>query len=349
MRLPAEWECNGSVILSLPHPGTDWLPMLDEVRKCYVEIIKTLSAYCNLLIVTSDFVNDALCLNADASIDHSRLTYFGIETNDTWVRDYGFITTVDSQGKFYLNDFKFNGWGLKFAADKDNLVNRHIVKSLSHINGNYVNHLSFVLEGGSIESDGHGTLMTTSRCLLSPNRNGGMTKEEIGGYLTRCFNLQQILWLDHGALAGDDTDSHIDTLARFAPADTILYVATDNRDDEHYDELKAMEQQLRSFTTLSGKPYNLIPLPLPDPIHDEDGYRLPATYANFLITPGAVIVPTYGQPVNDKIAIERISTAFPGYETRGVDCNALIKQHGSLHCATMQIDDTVFQQTIESK
>lgn len=346
MRLPAEWEDNQSVIIAIPHAATDWLPIIDEVKKCYVEIIKALAPQCNILVVSSDIIADTLMLSGDPLIDRSRLTFLAAPTNDTWTRDYGFITTVDSDGNYYLNDFKFNGWGMKFAADKDNLVNRHIIGSSGIVNGNYINRLGFVLEGGSIESDGKGSLMTTSRCLLSPNRNGGMTKEEIEAYLTRCFNLKRMLWLDHGALEGDDTDSHIDTLARFAPGETILYVACDDPADSHYAELNLMKEQLERFTTAEGAKFNLIPLPFPDPIYDEDGDRLPATYANFLVTPGVVVVPTYNQPAKDQKAMEQIAAAFPGYSIKGVDCTALIKQHGSLHCATMQTSDKVIPNTL---
>ena len=255
------------------------------------------------------------------------------ETNDTWARDHGAITLLDADGVSLL-DFKFNRWGLKFASDKDNLITRRAVES-EVMKGKYVNRLGFVLEGGSIESDGMGTLLTTSECLLSPNRNGQMNRVEIEEYLRSVFHLQRVLWLDHGYLAGDDTDSHIDTLARFCPADTIAYVQCKDADDEHYEELHRMEEQLKTFRTLKGEPYRLLALPMADKI-EEEGERLPATYANFLILNDAVLYPTYRQPENDARAGEVLREAFPGYEIIGIDCRALIKQHGSLHCVTMQ-------------
>ena len=233
-----------------------------------------------------------------------------------------------------VNDFKFNGWGLKFAADKDNLITSRLFDS-GMFKGEYSNNLNFVLEGGSIESDGKGTLLTTRECLLSKNRNGQSSKEEIQAYLEKVFGISRVLWLDHGYLSGDDTDSHIDTLARLAPNDTILYVSTDDERDEHFTELKAMECQRQSFTTADGAKYKLLPLPLPTPIF-ADGERLPATYANFLIGNGFVLVPIYGQESNDSEAMSIISSAFPDRKVLGVDCRALIKQHGSLHCVTMQ-------------
>lgn len=193
-----------------------------------------------------------------------------------------------------------------------------------------------MLEGGSIESDGKGTLLTTSECLLSPNRNGGMSKEEIEEYLKKRFGLSQVLWLNHGALAGDDTDSHIDTLARLAPNDIILYTSTDDTTDGHFQELKLMEDELKTMRTLEGMPYNLIALPLPDAIYDE-GERLPATYANFLILEKSILMPSYGQAKKDWLASQIIKIAFPDHEVKMIDCRALIKQHGSLHCVTMQI------------
>lgn len=209
------------------------------------------------------------------------------------------------------------------------------------LRGRYSNELSFVLEGGSIESDGQGTLMTTSQCLLSPNRNGAMSRDEIEEYLKSRFGLDRVLWLDYGALEGDDTDSHIDTLARLTPNDTILYVGTDDVTDSHYDELNKMKLQLQSFVTASGQPYNLIELPLPDAVYDEEGNRLPATYANFLIMNHSILMPVYRQPQKDELAAQIIKIAFPDHQVVKIDCSVLIKQHGSLHCVTMQVPETI--------
>ncbi|MBR1791916.1 MAG: agmatine deiminase family protein [Bacteroidaceae bacterium] len=214
----------------------------------------------------------------------------------------------------------------------------------SPLRGRYVSHLDFVFEGGSIESDGRGTLLTTSQCLLSPQRNPGLTHQEIEQRLLHYFRARRVLWLDHGYLAGDDTDSHIDTLARLAPSDTILYVQCTDPSDEHYEALQAMEAQLRTFCVLGAagsegeaEHYRLLPLPMPSPIYDpDDGHRLPATYANFLILNSAVLLPTYGQPANDELARRQLQRAFPRHDIVPVDCRILIRQHGSLHCSTMQ-------------
>lgn len=341
--MPPEWEMNESVMLTLPHPLTDWAYMLDEIRDCYRDMIKAIADQCRLLIITADKDADSQWVASIPGVNISNITYAEVPTNDTWIRDYGFITTIGADGKCEVNDFKFNGWGMKFAADKDNLVNSALCSSPGTINAIRINHLSFVLEGGSIESDGLGTLLTTSRCLLSANRNGGMDKSQIEDYVCSSLGAKKLLWLDHGALMGDDTDSHIDTLARIAPDNTILYVACDDSTDPHYDELKLMERQLSGFTNAEGSAFKLIPLPLPSAIYDEDGLRLPATYANYLVTPGAVIAPVYNQPDNDKLALEQIAKAFPGYKICPVDCRPLIKQHGSLHCATMQTSNNVIK------
>ena len=201
--------------------------------------------------------------------------------------------------------------------------------------GQYEDHLDFVLEGGSIESDGRGTIFTTTGCLLAPNRNQPLTKQQIEEELKRRLRADRVVWIDHGHLAGDDTDGHIDTLVRIAPHDTLLYIGCDDPDDEHYDDLKAMEQQLESLRTAEGKPYRLLRLPMADAISD-DGERLPATYANFLVINGAVLVPTYGQPDNDSKAMGIIANAFPDREMIGIDSRTIIRQHGSIHCCTMQ-------------
>jgi agmatine deiminase len=196
--------------------------------------------------------------------------------------------------------------------------------------------IGLILEGGSIESDGKGTILTTAECLLNPNRNPHLSRQEIEEELLSLLGAEEVLWLENGYLAGDDTDSHIDTLARFAPDDTILYVACDDPDDEHFESLKAMREELETFRTRDDKPYRLLPLPWPQARHDENGQRLPATYANFLVINGAVLVPTYDDP-SDATALKIIAKAFPGRKIIGIDCLPLIEQHGSLHCVTMQM------------
>lgn len=340
LRLPAEWEPCRAILVAWPHKDTDWAYMLDEVERCYDNMAVAISRFARLIVVAADaaYVRERLVC---AGVSEAALTVVEIKTNDTWTRDYGPISTVLEHAEsrtVVLNDFCFNGWGLKFAADRDNLVTRRLVFDdvLGH-DSRYRNELSFVLEGGSIDSDGNGTLLTTSRCLLSPNRNGALTRREINQYLKKALGLTKIHWLEHGALEGDDTDSHIDTLARLAPHDTIIYTGCENPADLHYDELAGMRAELRSLRTADGRPYNMVELPLPAPIYDEEGERLPATYANYLVVNGGVLVPAYGQPKTDTLATLLIASVYPDREVVQVDCRALIRQHGSLHCATMQI------------
>lgn len=333
VRLPAEWENQQAILMAWPHADTDWAYMLDQVQKCYVDIIRAIIPYCKVVIVAPEA--DPV-FNALSGCDSSRLRVVEVPTNDTWTRDYGVITTVDAAGTPVMNDFCFNGWGMKFAADRDNLVTRTLYFN-SILRGRYNNCLGFVFEGGSIESDGEGTLLTTARCLLSPNRNGQMARRDISNYLKRVFGARKVLWLNSGELTGDDTDAHIDTLARLAPNNTILYMGCQNPADEQYDELCSMAAELKSLRNADGQPFNLLELPMPPACYDAEGNRLPATYANFLIVNGAVIMPAYGCEKTDRLACMIARVAFPGYDVIPVDCTALIQQHGSLHCATMQL------------
>lgn len=336
LRLPAEWEMQSVVLLAWPHKDTDWSYMLDDVQRCFKAIASAIVEDESLVIVTPDITDVESQIQ---NLDHSKIKLYEIPTNDTWARDFGAITVI-KDGVPELCDFKFNAWGLKFASNYDNMINRRLAEK-NCFNSPLGNCLNFVLEGGSIESDGEGCLLTTENCLMSPNRNGEFSKSEIEKYLAQKLGIKKFLWLSSGELAGDDTDSHIDTLARFAPKHTILYVGCDDEEDIHYTPLKNMEREIMDFCDINGNPFNLIKLPLPDAIYDEDGLRLPATYANFLIMNRKVLVPIYGQPENDKRAIELIETAFPEHKIEGIDCNALIKQHGSLHCVTMQFPQNV--------
>ena len=302
--------------LTWPHKDTDWAPMLEEITATYEEMAHAISCREDLLIVGGKGLD--------------------IPSDDTWARDHGFISLIDDRGHRRLVDFCFNGWGDKFPAEQDNAINRHLYEK-GAIKGEYVDCLDFVLEGGSIESDGCGTIFTTTGCLLAPHRNQPLTKEEIEARLLKELHAKRILWIDHGSLTGDDTDGHIDTLVRICPNDTLLYVGCDDPDDEQYAELKLMEEQLQTFRTLEGKPYRLLKLPMPRPIFDhEQSLRLPATYANFLVINGAVLCPTYDQADNDAQALRLISEAFPDRDIVPIDCRSIIKQHGSLHCCTMQ-------------
>ena len=332
-RLPAEWENQDCVLLAWPHENTDWAYILPEARRCIADIVHAITdgGQCVALVGPEEFCLPSIL---EQNFDPLRVKFFDIPTNDTWARDFGPIT-VESDGSLLLLDFKFNGWGLKFAADKDNLITSRLA-AMNLFDAEVENCLNFVLEGGSIESDGDNTLLTTAECLLSPNRNGQWDRRQISDYLRKAFGLNHVLFLNHGALIGDDTDSHIDTLARLAPGDTIIYCGPGEPGNPNHTELQKMKEELATLRTPSGQPYNLIELPLPDTI-EMDGEILPATYANFLITPTQILMPTYGQERKDRLAAQTLKIAFPDHEIRGIDCIPLIRQHGSLHCVTMQL------------
>lgn len=330
--MPAEWQPQEAIMLAWPHSDTDWNYMLSEVQDCFKRVAQAIVSEMRLIVV-APCINDVKLQLKD--IDNGNIIYQEIETNDTWARDFGPIS-VFKNGIPFLLDFRFNAWGMKFASCYDNQVNLKMA-----LNGIFeaqmINHHDFVLEGGSIESDGKGTILTTSHCLLSPNRNDFLKKKEIEQELMKRLGAQKVLWLNSGELVGDDTDAHIDTLARLAPGNTILYVKCDDPGDEQYESLQRMENELMRMTNAQNEPFRLVPLPCPAPIVDEDSMRLPATYANFLITNKQVLVPIYGQESNDIKALNAVQSAFPSRKVAGIDCNALIKQHGSLHCITMQI------------
>lgn len=334
IRFIAEWEPSEAVMLALPHSGTDWDYILEEATDQYRRLVGAIAGEGIRVILLCPDPEEARVIMKDCNQDNIR--YVRMDYNDTWTRDYGPISVI-RQDRLRALDFGFNAWGLKFAADKDNLVNLNLERVGMFARLTYRNERDFTLEGGSIESDGEGTILTTSRCLQSPNRNGGKTKAELNEELARRLGADHVLWLDYGALEGDDTDSHIDTLARMAPGNTILFTGTKDDADPQFEELLKMRAQLMMFRTAEGDPYNLLELPLPSPVYDENGNRLPATYANYLVVNDCVFMPTYAQPDKDELAMRTVRVAFPDHRVIGVDCRTLLKQHGSLHCATMQL------------
>lgn len=328
--LPAEWAEQEFVQLTWPHENTDWADMLDEVNECFINIAKAILRFQNLLIVCTDSDEVETFFDEDELL---KITFAEMPTNDTWARDHGGITVIEDD-KAIVYDFTFNGWGLKFAANYDNQITRKLYEAGIFGERGHRNCFKFILEGGSIESDGEGTILTTADCLLSDNRNN-LSEDDVESKLKSFFGTKKVLWLNYGYLAGDDTDSHVDTLARLCSTNTIAYVQCTDENDEHYVALKKMENELKSFTILdTNQPYNLIALPMADAVYYEEE-RIPATYANFLIINGAVLAPTYNSP-KDAITLAQLQKAFPDREIIGIDCNALIKQHGSLHCVTMQ-------------
>lgn len=331
--LPAEWAPQASVLLTWPRREGDFARWYDAVEQNFLKIAETISRHQTVIIVREKDPQRLQQQLIRTGAPAERIKVFVAPSNDVWARDHGPITIFRDKRPVHL-DFQFNGWGGKFAADQDNLITGRL-KAAGALTAP-VETVDFVLEGGAIESDGAGTLLTTERCLLSPTRNPKFDKAQVEEKLERWFGLKRVLWLKRGDLLGDDTDGHIDTIARFCDATTIAYQACEDRSDAHYEDLAAMAEELAALRSPFGKPYKLVPLPLPAPIHDDTGRRLPAGYANFLIINGAVLVPTYGDP-NDAEALARLTPCFPNREVIGVDCRALIHQYGSLHCVTMQI------------
>ena len=339
-RLPAEWSPQSGVMLTWPRPECDWGEHLTAVEPVLAELAAQISRREKVLITCLDEAHRAhvSALLTAAAADMSAVSFYLVPANDVWVRDHGPITVLED-GSPLLLDFTFNGWGGKYPSALDNRITRAL-----HGKGAFgatpIESSRFVLEGGSIDCDGAGTLLTTSACLLSEARNAGWSREAIEDYLKAEFGVERVLWLEHGWLAGDDTDSHVDMLARFCAAHTIAHTACDDPADEHYPELSAMAAELAALRDRDGRPYELVPLPLPRAKHDEDGARLPASYANFLIVNGAVLVPVYDDPA-DAIALQRLRQAFPEREVVPIRALPLIRQYGSLHCATMQLPDGV--------
>ena len=351
-RLPAEWEPQWGVMLTWPHENTDWAPYLNEITETFVAMVREIAHREQVLIVAPCY-----CKLPDEVEQMENVHWFECPTDDTWARDHGPIILVSEGKDLNTNevshplplwlDFRSNGWGEKFEAAWDNMIPLKLWAMSSFLDKvQYENHQDFVLEGGSIETDGRGTIFTTSQCLLAPHRNQPLTKDEIESELKRRLHAHRVVWLDHGTLTGDDTDGHIDTIVRCAPDDTLVYVGCDDTSDEQYADFQALEQQLQALRTNEGHPYRLLRLPMPDAIfeeHEEEngeqGERLPATYANFLILNGAVLVPTYGQPEKDSEAMQILQQAFPEREIVPIDARTIIRQHGSVHCLTMQIPD----------
>ena len=333
-RLPAEWEPQSFIQFTFPHKNGDWTNHYENLVDCFVHIIEKVAQFVEVVVGCENILDTESLFS-----NHTKFPiYFEkVISNDIWTRDHGAITILEGNQPKLL-DFTFNGWGHKFKSDLDNKITVNLTNTL--FKGLPIASKTFVLEGGSVESDGKGVLLTTEKCLLSSTRNSDMNQNQIERFLTRELGLKKILWLKHGYLIGDDTDAHIDTLARFCDVDTIAYVKCKNTKDIHFDSLKLMEEELINFKDFSGKKYKLVALPIPDPCYDKKGKRLPATYANFMLVNNGVLVPIYGVK-QDQEAVNSLKKIFPGRTVIGVDCLPIIQQNGSLHCITMHYPDAV--------
>jgi agmatine/peptidylarginine deiminase len=335
LRFPAEWEPQSAILIAWPHAGTDWAERLESVEATYVALVAAITRFQKAVICVADapLETRARKLLTDAGVDLSRARFEQLPYDDTWLRDSGPVSLRDGSG-FRLLDFHFTAWGGKFEAGLDD----QIVERLSE-HGVFRHaqreRIEFALEGGAIETDGAGTLLSTWHCLHE--RHPDLDRKQTTQLLQDYLHQDRTLWLDHGYLEGDDTDAHIDTLARFAGKDAIVYQGCQDPGDSHFAELQAMAAELAAFKQRDGRPYRLFELPWPKPILD-DGRRLAASYANFLIINGALLMPAYGDPA-DRSAAEVLARAYPEREIIPVPCRSLIWQNGSLHCLTMQLPE----------
>ena len=344
LRFAAQWQDQDAILIAWPHKKTDWQPWLKKAEQTYIELVHKISAVTPIVILIDD------CLSVDdvktkLTLNHTNLSsvnFISVNYDDTWVRDFGVITLVDDLTPKITQslNFTFNAWGDKFANNLDNLINSKL-ESKSFFR-QPLKKIDFILEGGSIETDGQGTLLTTETCLLNPNRNKHLSQQQIEGQLKQLLNVDRVLWLKHGHLSGDDTDAHIDTLARFVDAQTIVFQGCTDLNDENYIHLNKMKDELLSLKTKQGFPYRLIELPLAQAQFDIKKNRLPASYVNFLISHKHIFVPFYGCK-QDQIVLNQLKQALPNYSIRAINCRTLIEQFGSLHCITMQLPKYVMQ------
>lgn len=341
-RLPAEWEPQDAILLAWPHKNTPWDWQLDDMVQLYEALVSVICDYADVVIALPEAaITEVRERLAAMEIPLEYVYFYPVDSNDTWVRDFGPITVQTDAGMKLLN-FEFNAWGEKYAFDLDNQVSTKM-QMLDAFPAAEFGSVNFVLEGGSIETDGQGTLLTTTSCLLNKNRNPNLSKEQVEQQLKSSLGVRKINWLNSGYLAGDDTDGHVDVLARICPNNTIVYTACDDEADEHYSSLKEMEQELMAMTNADGQAYRLLPLPWPGAKFSDSDQRLPASYANFLIVNEAVLVPIYDS-LSDEDALDVVSQAFPRYEIFGIPCLSLIERGGSLHCITMQLPEGVLLQ-----
>jgi len=330
IRLPAEWEKQEMILMAFPTLQSDWVDDISSAYSIFIKIASAISYNQKLILLVppqeKEKIKRKFCY-------HDKISFVPYDIDDTWIRDYGPISVIENS-KRVLKDFIFNGWGDKFPHDKDNLSSKYIHKNL-YFGLSKLENIDFILEGGSIDSDGNGTILTTSECLLNKNRNNKFSKTDIEAIFKKELGIQNTLWLNHGYLSGDDTDGHIDMLARFVSRETIVYLKCYDKSDEHFQELEKMEKELKSFKNINGDPYKLIPLPLTKPIY-KDNKRLPASYVNFLIINSAVLLPIY-KDESDKMVIEIFKNIFKDREIIPLDSRRLIEQGGSIHCSTMQV------------
>ena len=334
--LRPEWTPQASVLLSWPHDKAIWQTLSSAIIHTYIKLVYAIAQFSDLTILCPTAASqDELtkCLQQQ-NLPMQRIQCLCVATNDIWIRDYGPLS-IGNNDHIQLLDFEFNAWGDKYPYAFDNKVN-DALQQQGHFGNTPMLQQNLVLEGGSIDYDGQGSLLSTRDCLLHPSRNPDYSEAQLQDELQQVLGVQQVLWLEGCTLLGDDTDAHIDNLARFCNPQTICYITCDDRHDPRYKGLRTIEKQLVSLKNCEGVPYKLVPLPSPSLVTDQHNTILPASYANFLILNQAVLVPIYGV-AEDSQALHILSQCFPQHQIRGVDCRTLVHQYGSLHCATMQL------------
>ncbi|MBX0312755.1 MAG: agmatine deiminase family protein [Sulfurihydrogenibium sp.] len=331
--MPPEWSKHKGTWLSYPHNPDTFFEKIDNVRDKYTDMVKLLSECEEVHINVNDeeMENDVLSRLKDKKANLNNVFIHRFPTNDAWCRDHGAIFVVDrDENKLVALDFKFNAWGGKYPYELDNEIPK---KMAEYLNVERIE-IDMVLEGGSIDVNGNGLLLTTESCLLNPNRNPNMSKEEIEENLKYYFGVEKILWLKEG-IVGDDTDGHIDDITRFINENTVITVVEENPNDENYPILKENYEMLKTFTDMKGNKLNIITLPMPDPVYYK-GDRLPASYANFYISNKYVIVPIFNCD-KDKIALEILQSVFTDRVVVGIDASDIVVGLGTFHCLTQQI------------
>ena len=333
-RFPAEWEPQRATWLSWPHKEESWPGRFEPIPGVFTEIVKILASFqhVNINVIDRTMHDDVMKRLTEAGVDPGRLTLYPIPTDDAWCRDHGpaFVVKPGAEEPLAVIDWGYNAWGGKYPPyDQDDAVPSKVAE--------YRRLPLFcpgiVMEGGAIDVNGEGCLLTSTPCLLNPNRNPHLSQAQIEWYLREYYNVEKILWVDEG-IAGDDTDGHIDDSARFVNPSTIVAVVEENREDENYLPLQKNLAQLKAMTDLAGNPFRIVALPMPRPLVF-DGQRVPASYANFLIASGVVLVPTFRDP-NDAVALAVLADVFPGRRVIGIDCYELVWGLGTLHCISQQ-------------
>ncbi|MCI0412312.1 agmatine deiminase family protein [bacterium] len=334
-RMPAEWEPHEGTWLAWPHNEDHWPGNFAPIPRVYAEIIRALVTSEDVFLCVNDadmeeFARMVLKENGITSVVLDRVRFLHIRTDSSWTRDFGPIYVRDPDGNPVITDWIFNSWGGKYPPwDQDDAVPQHAARILQQP----LVQPGIVLEGGSIDVNGKGTLLTTEQCLLNQNRNPHLNREQIEDFLRKFLGATNILWLKEGII-GDDTDGHIDDIARFVDPRTVVCVLEENESDENYKILKSNHEALQQMHDQDGSPLNVIPLPMPDPVVYE-GNRLPASYANFYIANRVIMVPTF-RCRQDQYALATLRNLFPFREVIGIDCVDLVWGLGTLHCSTQQ-------------